>query len=67
MPDHRLDLDGLGAALDPVEDWHTLDGPALAAALTARGCDDTVALRIVDDVGDPFVDRLLDRYFAEDR
>lgn len=61
-----LDLDGLGPALDPVDDWHALDAPSLAAALAARGCDETVALRLTDNVEDPLVERLLDRYFAKD-
>lgn len=61
--DLRLDLDGFGASLDPVDDWHELDDTELALALAARGCLPPALFTIVERRDDDDTARRLDRYF----
>lgn len=61
----RLDLDGFGSSLDPVEDWRELDDTELALALEARGCLPPALFTIVERREDDLTARRLDHYFGE--
>lgn len=59
----RLDLDGHGPALDPVEDWRALTNTELTLALEARGCLPPALFTIVERRDDDDTARRLDHYF----
>lgn len=64
--DERLDLDGFGASLDPVEDWRSLDDEELTHALAARGCLPPALFTVVERREDEHTARRLDSYFASE-